>query len=123
MDILNTHHHDKPDHSAEFEGGRSGRECALVVRVSDYPPTIRKRPGVANDASEMAGLLSSDQGQFPSQNVRCLADGEPTQKAVLEAVESTSPARKKHRPVISRGKSPKLANSCLPALLIRPPAH
>jgi uncharacterized caspase-like protein len=37
----------------------------------------------------MAKLLSSDQGQFPSQNVQCLADGEATQKAVLGAIDST----------------------------------
>jgi uncharacterized caspase-like protein len=68
---------------------RTGRERALVIGISDYPPPIRKLPAVANDVREMAKLLSSDHGQFPAQNVRTLADGEATQKAVLEAVEST----------------------------------
>ena len=68
---------------------KTGRERALVIGISDYPPPIRKLPAVANDVREMAKLLSSDQGQFPSQNVRSLADGEATQKAVLEAIEST----------------------------------
>jgi uncharacterized caspase-like protein len=44
---------------------------------------------VANDVREMAKLLSSDQGQFPAQNVRCLANGEATQKVILEAIETT----------------------------------
>ena len=68
---------------------RTGRERALVVGISDYPPPIPKLPAVANDVREMAKLLSSDQGQFPAQNVRSLADGEATQVEVLEAIEST----------------------------------
>ena len=68
---------------------RTGREKALVIGISDYPPPIRKLPAVANDVREMAKLLSSAQGQFPAQYVRCLADDEATQKAVLEAIEAT----------------------------------
>jgi hypothetical protein len=68
---------------------RTGRERALVIGISDYPSPIRKLPAVANDVREMANLLGSDNGQFPAQNVRCLAEGQATQKAVLEAVEST----------------------------------
>jgi hypothetical protein len=68
---------------------RTGRERALVIGISDYPPPIRKLPAVANDVREMVKLLGSDKGQFPSQNVRSLADGEATQQAVLEAIEST----------------------------------
>ena len=68
---------------------RTGREKALVIGISDYPPPIRKLPAVANDVREMARLLGSDQGQFPAQNVRSLADGEATQKAILEAIDST----------------------------------
>jgi uncharacterized caspase-like protein len=68
---------------------RSGRERALVIGISDYTAPIRKLPAVANDIREMAKLLSSSQGQFPAQNVRSLADGEATQKAVLEAIETT----------------------------------
>ena len=44
---------------------RTGREKALVIGISDYPPPIRKLPAVANDVREMARLLGSDQGQFP----------------------------------------------------------
>ena len=44
---------------------RTGREKALVIGISDYPPPIRKLPAVANDVREMAKLLGSDQGQFP----------------------------------------------------------
>ena len=68
---------------------RTGREKALVIGISDYPPPIRKLPAVANDVREMAKLLGSDQGQFTSQNVQSLADGEATHKAVLEAIDST----------------------------------
>jgi uncharacterized caspase-like protein len=68
---------------------RTGRERALVVGISDYPPPIRKLPAVANDVREMAKLLSSDGGQFPAQNVRSLADREATRQAVLGAIEST----------------------------------
>ena len=81
----------QPTPSAEPSRSRSrtGRERALVIGISDYPPPIRKLPAVANDVREMSKLLSSDQGQFPAQNVRSLADGEATQKAVLEAIEAT----------------------------------
>ena len=60
---------------------RTGREKALVIGISDYPPPIRKLPAVANDVREMARLLGSDQGQFPAQNVRSLADEEATQQS------------------------------------------
>ena len=68
---------------------RTGREKALVIGISDYPQPIRPLPAVANDVREMAKLLSSDQGQFPSQNVRSLTDGEATQKAILDVIEGT----------------------------------
>ena len=68
---------------------KTGRERALVIGISDYPSPIPKLPAVANDVREMAFLLGSDKGQFPAQNVRRLTDGEATQKAVLEAIEST----------------------------------
>ncbi len=68
---------------------RTGRERALVIGISDYPPPIRKLPAVANDVREMAKLLSSDQGQFPSKNVQCLADGEATHQSVLVGLAST----------------------------------
>ena len=82
-----------PPESSQPEAARSrsrtGRERALVVGISDYPPPISKLPAVANDVREMAKLLSSALGHFPHQNVRCLADGEATRKAVLEAVQVT----------------------------------
>ncbi len=68
---------------------RTGRERALVIGISDYPPPIRKLPAVANDVREMAKLLSSDQGQFPSQNVQCLADREAIRQSVLDGIEGT----------------------------------
>ncbi len=68
---------------------RTGHERALVIGVSDYPSPISKLPAVANDVREMAKLLGSDKGQFPAGNIRCLAESEATQKAVLEAIEST----------------------------------
>ncbi|WP_165248058.1 caspase family protein [Paludisphaera soli] len=68
---------------------RTGRERALVIGVSDYPPPIPRLPAVANDVREIAKLLGSDQGQFPGQNVKSLVEHEATQKAVLEAIDST----------------------------------
>ena len=68
---------------------RTGRERALVIGISDYPPPIRKLPAVANDVREMANLLGSDKGQFPAQNVRSLTDEEATQKAILDVIEAT----------------------------------
>jgi hypothetical protein len=68
---------------------KTGRERALVIGISDYPPPIRKLPAVANDVRDMATLLGSDKGQFPAQNVLKLADGEATGQKVLEAIDST----------------------------------
>ena len=68
---------------------RTGREKALVIGISDYPPPIRKLPAVANDVREMARLLGSDQGQFPAQNVHSLADEDATHKAILDVIEGT----------------------------------
>ncbi len=68
---------------------KTGRERALVIGISDYPPPICKLPAVANDVREMGKLLGSEQGQFPAQNVRCLADGEATADVVRQAIEST----------------------------------
>jgi len=68
---------------------RTGRERALVIGISDYPPPITKLPAVANDVREMAILLGSDKGQFPAQNVIRLSDGEATSQKVIEAIETT----------------------------------
>ena len=64
-----------------------GREKALVIGISDYPPPIRKLPAVANDVREMARLLGLDKGEFPAQNVHSLADEEATHKAILDVIE------------------------------------
>ena len=58
-------------------------------RRQRLPAPDPKLPAVANDVREMAKFLGSEKGQFPAQNVRCLADSEATQKAVLEAIEAT----------------------------------
>jgi hypothetical protein len=68
---------------------KTGRERALVIGISDYPPPIRKLPAVANDVREMAILLGSDKGQFPAQNVLRLTDAEATSRTVIEAIETT----------------------------------
>src|SRR4051812_15591111 len=68
---------------------KTGRERALVIGISDYPDPIPKLPAVANDVREMATLLGSDKGQFPSQNVLRLADSEATSEKVIQAIEST----------------------------------
>ena len=82
-----------PTPSAPHEPARSrsktGRERALVIGISDYPPPIRKLPAVANDVREMATLLGSDKGQFPAQNVLRLTDAEATSEKVIEAIETT----------------------------------
>src|SRR5512135_3111175 len=53
---------------------KTGREKALVIGVSDYPPPIPRLPAVANDVREIAKILSSEKGEFPAQNVRSLVD-------------------------------------------------
>jgi hypothetical protein len=68
---------------------RTGRERALVIGISNYPPPIRSLPAVANDVREMGEVLSSDKGQFPANNVISLIDGEATSKEVLKAIQST----------------------------------
>ena len=68
---------------------RTGREKALVIGVTDYPPPIPRLPAVANDVREIAEILSSDKGEFPAQNVRSLVDQEANRKSVLEALEAT----------------------------------
>jgi hypothetical protein len=78
-----------PSLEAVISRGRTGRERALVIGISSYPSPIPKLPAVANDVREMAKLLSSDQRQFPAQNVRRLVDREATHQAILEAIDST----------------------------------
>jgi len=68
---------------------KTGRERALVIGISNYPPPISKLPAVANDVREMATLLGSDKGQFPAQNVLRLTDNEATSEKVIVAIETT----------------------------------
>ena len=68
---------------------KTGRERRLSSASATIHHLSDRLPAVANDVREMAQLLSSAQGQFPAQYVRCLADDEATQKAVLEAIEAT----------------------------------
>jgi len=68
---------------------KTGREKALVIGISEYPPPIPKLSAVANDVREMATLLGSDKGQFPAPNVLRLTDGEATSEKVIEAIETT----------------------------------
>ena len=68
---------------------KTGRERALIIGISDYPPPIPRLPAVANDVREMATLLGSDKGQFPAQNILRLSDGEATSQKVIEAIETT----------------------------------
>lgn len=68
---------------------RTGRERALVIGISDYPPPIPKLPAVANDVREIAQILSSDRGEFPAQNVSHLMDGEAIRDKVIESLKFT----------------------------------
>ena len=68
---------------------KTGRERALVIGISNYPPPIPRLPAVANDVREMANLLGSDMGQFPAQNVLRLTDAEATSEKVIVAIETT----------------------------------
>ena len=68
---------------------KTGREKALVVGISDYPPPIPKLPAVANDVREIASLLASDKGEFPARNVKSLVEHEATRQAILDALEAT----------------------------------
>jgi hypothetical protein len=76
-------------HEPARSRSKTGRERALVIGISDYPPPIRKLPAVANDVREMATLLGSDKGQFPAQNVLRLTDAEASTQKVIEAIETT----------------------------------
>ena len=66
---------------------KTGREKALIIGISDYPPPIPKLPAVANDVREIARLLKNDGGQFPEQNVAELVDQSANKQAVLGALE------------------------------------
>jgi hypothetical protein len=68
---------------------RTGRERALVIGISDYPAPIRILPAVATDVREVAALLGSEKGQFPSQNVTSLVDQGADRQCVLGALEKT----------------------------------
>ncbi len=61
---------------------------ALVVGVSDYPNPDDRLPAVAADVREMAKVLSSRHGVFPSSGVTVLADKQATREKVLAALRS-----------------------------------
>jgi hypothetical protein len=68
---------------------KTGRERALVIGVSDYPPPIPKLPAVANDVREVAALLGSDKGEFSAQRVTSLVDQGASRQSILGALEET----------------------------------
>lgn len=80
---------------------RTGRERALVVGISEYPPPLRKLPAVANDVRLMAGLLSSIGGQFTEENIRSLTDGNATHLAVEKVVKATFSDVRAHDAVLA----------------------
>lgn len=61
---------------------------ALVIGVSNYPRPEDKLPAVAADVREMAKVLSSKHGTFPSSGVNVLADKQATRDEVLAALRS-----------------------------------
>ncbi len=65
-----------------------GQQKALVVGVSNYPPSIPSLPGVANDAKAMADLLGSPQGQFRGGEIITLLDAQATGAAIREQLET-----------------------------------
>jgi hypothetical protein len=58
---------------------------AVVVGVSDYPAPIKKLPAVAADVREMAKILQSKDGSFPSGTV-VLADRQATKTEIESAL-------------------------------------
>jgi hypothetical protein len=68
---------------------KTGREKALVIGVSVYPPPIPKLPAVANDVREVAALLGSDKGEFVAQNVTSLVDQGANGQSILGALQNT----------------------------------
>jgi hypothetical protein len=67
---------------------KTGREKALVIGISNYPPAIRSLPAVAADVRGIADLFRSDKGMFPTQNVACLVDEEAMQPPIMSALEA-----------------------------------
>jgi uncharacterized caspase-like protein len=61
---------------------------ALVVGVSDYPNPKGRLPAVVADVREMAKVLSSKHGVFPSKGVIVLADKQATRDKVLAALRT-----------------------------------
>lgn len=67
----------------------AGRQRALVVGISDYPAPIPKLPAVAADVREIAKLLRSKEGAFPSAGVTVLTEGQATRKRIEAALQTT----------------------------------
>jgi uncharacterized caspase-like protein len=70
-------------------GAKTGRERALVIGVSAYPPPIPQLPAVANDAREVATLLGSAKGQFLARNVTSVVDQGADWRSTLDSLEKT----------------------------------
>jgi uncharacterized caspase-like protein len=70
------------------ESTATSMQRALVIGVSDYPRPEDKLPAVAADVREMAKVLSSKHGTFPSSGINVLADKQATRDAVLAALHS-----------------------------------
>ena len=67
----------------------SHKQRALIVGISDYPSPIPKLPAVGADVREMAKLLRSKDGAFPSSGVTVLTDGQATRTSVLATLKVT----------------------------------
>lgn len=66
----------------------SADHVALVIGVSEYPNPADRLPAVAADVREMAKVLSSKHGTFPSDGVTVLVDKQATRAQVLAALQS-----------------------------------
>ena len=67
---------------------RTGRERALVIGISDYPPPIRNSAGRRQRRAGDRQAAQVGKGKFPAQNVTSLTDRRRP-KAVLDALEAT----------------------------------
>jgi hypothetical protein len=68
---------------------KRGGQKALVIGISDYPAPIPKLPAVAADVREMAKLLQSKYGAFPSSGVTVLTDKQAGRQSIRDALRAT----------------------------------
>lgn len=69
--------------------GKSARNRAVVIGVSDYRGPIAKLPAVAADVREIAKVLQSKDGAFPKSGTVVLADRQAS-KAEIESALATA---------------------------------